>query len=112
MTKGKIVFVIKSEGNKPSKSDSVIVIESNKANMVVEAFYNSFFAKIIVKESSIVYIGSTIALIVTIFPATSTNITATTIVALESSEEGMKLEPTTTSTKTLVVDTATCMVVF
>jgi pyruvate dehydrogenase E2 component (dihydrolipoamide acetyltransferase) len=40
MTEGKIVSWIKSEGNKLSKGKSVVVVESDKANMDVETFYD------------------------------------------------------------------------
>jgi pyruvate dehydrogenase E2 component (dihydrolipoamide acetyltransferase) len=40
MTEGKIVSWIKSEGEKLSKGESVVVVESNKANMDVETIYD------------------------------------------------------------------------
>uniref|UniRef100_A0A803L048 Dihydrolipoamide acetyltransferase component of pyruvate dehydrogenase complex n=1 Tax=Chenopodium quinoa TaxID=63459 RepID=A0A803L048_CHEQI len=63
MTEGKIVSWIKSEGDKLSKGDSVVVVESDKADMDVETFYDGFLAKIIVDEGSSAPVGSAIALL-------------------------------------------------
>ena len=63
MTEGKIVSWIKSEGDKLSKGDSVVVVESDKADMDVETFYDGFLAKIIVDEGSVAPVGSAIALL-------------------------------------------------
>lgn len=63
MTEGKIVSWIKSEGDKLSKGDSVVVVESDKADMDVETFYDGYLAKIIVDEGSVAPVGSAIALL-------------------------------------------------
>lgn len=63
MTEGKIVSWIKSEGDKLSKGDSVVVVESDKADMDVETFYDGILAKIIVDEGSVAPVGSAIALL-------------------------------------------------
>ena len=63
MTEGKIVSWIKSEGEKLAKGDSVVVVESDKADMDVETFYDGFLAKIIVEEGSVAPVGSAIALL-------------------------------------------------
>ncbi|KAL2893616.1 Dihydrolipoyllysine-residue acetyltransferase component 5 of pyruvate dehydrogenase complex chloroplastic [Bienertia sinuspersici] len=63
MTEGKIVSWIKSEGEKLAKGDSVVVVESDKADMDVETFYDGFLAKIIVDEGSVAPVGSAIALL-------------------------------------------------
>lgn len=63
MTEGKIVSWIKSEGDKLAKGDSVVVVESDKADMDVETFYDGFLAKIIVEEGSVAPVGSAIALL-------------------------------------------------
>lgn len=57
MTEGKIVSWIKSEGDKLSKGDSVVVVESDKADMDVETFYDGILAKIIVDEGSVAPVG-------------------------------------------------------
>lgn len=63
MTEGKIVSWIKSEGDKLSKGDSVVVVESDKADMDVETFYDGYLAKIMVDEGSVAPVGSAIALL-------------------------------------------------
>ncbi|KAH9625945.1 hypothetical protein KSS87_020365, partial [Heliosperma pusillum] len=63
MTEGKIVSWIKSEGDKLSKGDPVVVVESDKADMDVETFYDGFLAKIIVDEGNSAPVGSAIALL-------------------------------------------------
>ncbi|KAL6007725.1 hypothetical protein ACLOJK_033226 [Asimina triloba] len=63
MTEGKIVSWIKSEGEKLSKGDSVVVVESDKADMDVETFYDGYLAAIIVDEGDVAAVGSAIALL-------------------------------------------------
>ncbi|VFQ81100.1 unnamed protein product [Cuscuta campestris] len=63
MTEGKIVSWIKSEGDKLAKGDSVVVVESDKADMDVECFHDGYLASIIVPEGSSAPVGSTIALL-------------------------------------------------
>ncbi|VFQ90586.1 unnamed protein product [Cuscuta campestris] len=63
MTEGKIVSWIKSEGDKLAKGDSVVVVESDKADMDVECFHDGYLASIIVPEGSSAQVGSTIALL-------------------------------------------------
>ncbi|XP_027365966.1 dihydrolipoyllysine-residue acetyltransferase component 5 of pyruvate dehydrogenase complex, chloroplastic [Abrus precatorius] len=61
MTEGKIVSWIKSEGDKLSKGDSVVVVESDKADMDVETFYDGYLAAIVVDEGGTAAVGSPIA---------------------------------------------------
>ncbi|KAK1300515.1 hypothetical protein QJS10_CPB13g00669 [Acorus calamus] len=63
MTEGKIVSWVKSEGDRLSKGESVVVVESDKADMDVETFYDGFLAKIIVDEGGTAAVGSAIALL-------------------------------------------------
>lgn len=63
MTEGKIVSWIKSEGDKLSKGESVVVVESDKADMDVESFYDGYLAAIFVDEGLSATVGSTIALL-------------------------------------------------
>ncbi|KAL7118140.1 hypothetical protein ACP275_03G116600 [Erythranthe tilingii] len=63
MTEGKIVSWIKSEGDKLSKGESVVVVESDKADMDVESFYDGYLAAIVVDEGLSAAVGSTIALL-------------------------------------------------
>ncbi|CAK7323577.1 unnamed protein product [Dovyalis caffra] len=61
MTEGKIVSWIKSEGDKLSKGESVVVVESDKADMDVETFYDGYLAAIMVEEGGVAAVGSAIA---------------------------------------------------
>ena len=63
MTEGKIVSWVKSQGDKLSKGESVGVVESDKADMDVESFYDGYLAAIIVDEGSSAPVGSAIALL-------------------------------------------------
>ncbi|KAE9618357.1 hypothetical protein Lal_00047641 [Lupinus albus] len=63
MTEGKIVSWLKSEGDKLSKGQSVVVVESDKADMDVETFYDGYLAAIIVDEGDVATVGSPIALL-------------------------------------------------
>ncbi|KAF5943782.1 hypothetical protein HYC85_017859 [Camellia sinensis] len=53
MTKGKIISWIKYEGDVLFKDEFVIVIESDKADMDVETFYDGILAVIIVGKEKI-----------------------------------------------------------
>ncbi|KAF6139448.1 hypothetical protein GIB67_026290 [Kingdonia uniflora] len=61
MTEGKIVSWVKSEGDKLSKGESVVVVESDKADMDVETFYDGYLAAIMVEEGGVAAVGSAIA---------------------------------------------------
>ncbi|GMN51964.1 hypothetical protein TIFTF001_021109 [Ficus carica] len=63
MTEGKIVSWVKSEGDKLSKGESVVVVESDKADMDVETFYDGYLAAIMVEEGGVASVGSAIALL-------------------------------------------------
>ncbi|KAJ0973185.1 hypothetical protein J5N97_021144 [Dioscorea zingiberensis] len=63
MTEGKIVSWVKSEGEQLSKADSVVVDESNKADMDVVTFHDSYLVAIIIDEGSSAPVGSAIALL-------------------------------------------------
>lgn len=63
MTEGKIVSWIKSEGDKLAKGESVVVVESDKADMDVETFYDGYLAAIMVEEGGVAAVGSAIALL-------------------------------------------------
>ena len=49
MTEGKIVSWEKSPGDKVEKGETVLVVESDKADMDVEAFYSGTLAAILVE---------------------------------------------------------------
>ncbi|KAJ6796781.1 Uncharacterized protein M6B38_220230 [Iris pallida] len=63
MTEGKIVSWIKSEGDKLSRGESVVVVESDKADMDVETFYDGILAAIVVNEGDVAPVGAPIGLL-------------------------------------------------
>lgn len=63
MTEGKIVSWVKSPGDKVEKGETVVVVESDKADMDVESFYEGFLAHIIVSAGENASVGSAIALL-------------------------------------------------
>lgn len=63
MTEGKIVSWLKSPGDKVEKGETVVVVESDKADMDVESFYEGYLATIIVEAGEAAPVGDAIALI-------------------------------------------------
>lgn len=63
MTEGKIVSWVKSPGDKVEKGETVVVVESDKADMDVESFYEGYMAAIVVPAGESVPVGNAIALI-------------------------------------------------
>lgn len=63
MTEGKIVSWTKSPGEKIKKGETVVVVESDKADMDVESFYDGYLATIIVPAGESAPVGSAIALV-------------------------------------------------
>ncbi|NEP47066.1 MAG: 2-oxo acid dehydrogenase subunit E2, partial [Okeania sp. SIO2H7] len=63
MTEGKIVSWSKSPGDKVEKGETILVVESDKADMDVEAFYEGYLATIIVPADESAPVGNAIALI-------------------------------------------------
>ncbi|MGH2416669.1 MAG: biotin/lipoyl-containing protein, partial [Microcystaceae cyanobacterium] len=63
MTEGKIVSWIKSPGDKVEKGETVVVVESDKADMDVESFYEGYLAAILVEAGQEAPVGNAIALI-------------------------------------------------
>ncbi|KAG6549228.1 hypothetical protein Mapa_009214 [Marchantia paleacea] len=63
MTEGKIVSWVKSEGDKLNKGESVVVVESDKADMDVETFYDGYLACIVVGEGEVAPVGAAIGLL-------------------------------------------------
>ena len=63
MTEGKIVSWTKSPGDRVEKGDTVLVVESDKADMDVESFAEGFLAILLFEAGSSVPVGQTIALI-------------------------------------------------
>ncbi len=63
MTEGKIVSWVKSPGDKVAKGETVVVVESDKADMDVESFYDGYLATILVQAGQEAPVGEAIALI-------------------------------------------------
>lgn len=63
MTEGKIVSWVKSEGDVLSKGESVVVVESDKADMDVETFYDGILAAIVVSEGETAPVGAAIGIL-------------------------------------------------
>jgi len=63
MTEGKIVSWAKSPGDKVEKGETVLVVESDKADMDVESFHDGYLATILVQEGEQAPVGSAIGLL-------------------------------------------------
>lgn len=63
MTEGKIVSWEKSPGDKIEKGETVVVVESDKADMDVESFYEGYLATIVVPAGGTAAVGAAIALV-------------------------------------------------
>ncbi len=63
MTEGKIVSWVKSPGEKIEKGETVVVVESDKADMDVESFYEGFLAVIVTEAGGTAPVGAPIALL-------------------------------------------------
>lgn len=63
MTEGKIVSWVKSPGDKVEKGETVVVVESDKADMDVESFYEGYLAAITVPAGETAAVGAAIALL-------------------------------------------------
>lgn len=63
MTEGKIVSWVKSPGDKVDKGETVVIVESDKADMDVESFYEGFLATIVVEAGDVAAVGNAIALL-------------------------------------------------
>ena len=64
MTEGKIVEWLKKPGDKVGRGESVLVVESDKADMDVESFQDGYLAKVLMPAGSTAPVGETIGLIV------------------------------------------------
>lgn len=63
MTEGKIISWVKSPGEKVEKGETVVVVESDKADMDVESFYEGYLAIILVPSGEAAPVGAAIALV-------------------------------------------------
>ena len=63
MTEGKIVAWVKAPGDKIEKGETVVIVESDKADMDVESFYEGYLATIMVPAGASAGVGNAIALV-------------------------------------------------
>lgn len=63
MKEGKVVTWLKNEGDEIEAGEAIMVVESDKADMDVEAFEDGYLAKIIVEEGQMAPVGEAVALI-------------------------------------------------
>ena len=63
MTEGKIVEWLKQPGDKVGRGESVLVVESDKADMDVESFQEGYLAAVLMPAGSTAPVGETIGLI-------------------------------------------------
>jgi len=63
MKEGKVVSWLKSEGDQIEAGEAIMVVESDKADMDVEAFEDGYLAKILVDEGEMAPVGEAVALI-------------------------------------------------
>ncbi|WP_421658943.1 biotin/lipoyl-containing protein [Leptothermofonsia sp. ETS-13] len=63
MTEGKIVSWVKSPGDRVEKGETIVVVESDKADMDVESFYEGYLGVILVPAGETAPVGAAIALI-------------------------------------------------
>jgi pyruvate dehydrogenase E2 component (dihydrolipoamide acetyltransferase) len=63
MTEGKIVSWTKSPGDKVEKGETVVIVESDKADMDVESFHEGILAAIVVEAGDSAPVGDAIALL-------------------------------------------------
>ena len=64
MTEGKIVEWLKGPGERVGRGETVLVVESDKADMDVESFHEGFLAAVLMPAGSTAPVGETIGLIV------------------------------------------------
>ena len=64
MTEGKIVEWLKKPGDKVGRGESVLVVESDKADMDVESFNEGYLAVVLMPAGGTAPVGETIGLVV------------------------------------------------
>jgi pyruvate dehydrogenase E2 component (dihydrolipoamide acetyltransferase) len=93
MTEGKIVSWLKSPGDKVEKGETVVVVESDKADMDVESFYEGYVAHIVTQAGETAPVGAAIALLA----ETEAEIETVKQQAISGTTETSKPEATVTS---------------
>lgn len=61
MTEGKIVSWAKSAGDKVEKGETIVIVESDKADMDVESFYEGYLAAIVTEAGEMAQVNDAIA---------------------------------------------------
>lgn len=89
MTEGKIISWEKSPGDKVTKGETVLIVESDKADMDVESFYDGYLATILVKAGEEAPVGEVLALIA----ETAEEVSDTQDKVLPISEKSKKFTP-------------------
>ncbi|MUG93922.1 2-oxo acid dehydrogenase subunit E2 [Scytonema sp. UIC 10036] len=102
MTEGKIVSWVKSPGDKVEKGETVVVVESDKADMDVESFYEGYLAHIIVQAGDAAPVGAAIALLA----ETEAEIETAIAQAQSSGTQSKEVVAATTSSKQLAEATS------
>jgi pyruvate dehydrogenase E2 component (dihydrolipoamide acetyltransferase) len=111
MTEGKIVSWEKKPGDKVEKGETVVVVESDKADMDVESFYSGYLATILVEAGQEAPVGQAIAYIAEteaeIEEATKkANSTATSTSTPQTPTEVVEKKETPTSTPVVATTSA------
>ena len=65
MKEGRVVSWLKSEGDEIEAGEAIMVVESDKADMDVEAFEDGYLAKILTEEGEMAEVGAVVALVAT-----------------------------------------------
>lgn len=65
MKEGRVVSWLKSEGDEIEAGEAIMVVESDKADMDVEAFEDGYLAKILTDEGESAEVGAVVALVAT-----------------------------------------------
>lgn len=63
MKEGRVVSWLKSEGDEIEAGEAIMVVESDKADMDVEAFEDGYLAKILTNEGEMAEVGAVVALV-------------------------------------------------
>ena len=63
MKEGRVVTWLKAEGDEIEAGEAIMVVESDKADMDVEAFEDGFLAKILTQEGETAEVGAVVALV-------------------------------------------------
>ncbi len=113
MTEGKIVSWEKAPGDKIAKGETVLIVESDKADMDVESFYEGYLATILVEAGEEAPVGAAIAYIAETEAeielaqekAKQSQGTSSTPTTTPSEEKTTEVEPVSSTTTTVETST-------